>query len=115
MKPGKTVLLVMSYLLLVTITGCGYTTRSAIANKFKTIYITPFVNKIDVTRDADVGTKYKVYRPLLETDITRAVSDKFLFDGNLRPAKKESADLILKGELVEFVLILETAQLVLST
>ncbi len=84
------------------IAGCGYTTRSAIATKYRTIYITPFVNKIDITREADVGSKYRIYRPQLETDITNAVVNKFLFDGNLKPVKSESADVTLKGELIEF-------------
>jgi outer membrane lipopolysaccharide assembly protein LptE/RlpB len=82
--------------------GCGYTTRSMISNKFKTIYVTPFVNKIDIAQEAYTANKYKIYRPTLETDITKSVTDKFIFDGNLRPTKEESADLILKGELIEF-------------
>ncbi len=82
--------------------GCGYTTRSMISNKFHTIYITPFVNKIDITKETDTGYKYRIYRPMLETDITKKVTNKYLFDGNLRPVKTETADLILKGELVEF-------------
>ena len=98
----KSILLVTSYSLLVTIIGCGYTTRSMISDKFKTIYIVPFVNKIDITKETDAGYKYRIYRPMLETDITKKVTNKYLFDGNLRPVKTESADLILKGELVEF-------------
>jgi len=101
-KQGKIILLVTSCLLLSTFAGCGYTTRSMITNKFKTIYITPFVNKVDVTQETYVANKYRVYRPGLETDITRAVSDRYLFDGNLKPVKDESADLVLKGELLDF-------------
>ena len=82
--------------------GCGYTSRSLITNKFQTIYIPQFVNKIDITNENEAATKYKVYKPLLDSDITRAVIDKFLFDGNLKPVKEESADLTLKGELMEF-------------
>ncbi|MFH0826598.1 MAG: LPS assembly lipoprotein LptE [Candidatus Omnitrophota bacterium] len=82
--------------------GCGYTTRSMIADKYRTIYITPFENKIDVTQEAYAANKYRIYRPTLETDITRSVNNKFLTDGNLKPIQEESADLILKGELVEF-------------
>lgn len=95
-------LLVAGYCLLTAIAGCGYTTRSMISNKYRTIYITPFVNKIDITKEADVGRKYKIYRPRLETDITTAVTNKYLFDGNLKPTKKENADLVLKGEVVEY-------------
>lgn len=49
-----------------------------------------------------MADKYKIYRPMLEQEITKAVISKFIFDGNLRPAEKESADLLLKGELMEF-------------
>lgn len=84
------------------IAGCGYTTRSMITAKYKTIYITPFMNKIDITQETEVARKYRLYRPFLETDITKEVVNKFLFDGNLKPIKSESADLVLKGELIEF-------------
>ncbi len=88
--------------LLFTLTGCGYTTRSMISDKFRTIYVTPFVNKVDITQETDVANKYRIYRPMLETEITKSVINKFLFDGNLKPIKEESADLVLKGELVGF-------------
>jgi len=87
---------------LLTIAGCGYTTRSMLSGKYSTIYITPFLNKVDVTQEAYSNNKYRIYRPMLETDITKKVIDKYLFDGNLRPIKEESADMILKGELVEY-------------
>jgi len=98
----KLFLLVTSYSLLVTITGCGYTTRSMISNKYRTIYVTPFVNKVDITNEAYTANKYRIYRPTLETDITKTVTNKFLFDGNLKPMREETADLVLKGELIEF-------------
>ena len=67
--------------------GCGYTTRSMISDKFKTIYVAPFINKIDITKETDTAHRYKIYRPTLETDITKSVIDRFLFDGNLRPIR----------------------------
>lgn len=88
--------------LLLPFFGCGYTTRSVISSEYKTISITPFENKIDITRDTDTENKYKITRPMMESTVTRAVSNKYLFDGNLRPVKLASADLVLKGELVEF-------------
>ncbi len=102
MNKRKTFLLVAGYLLISALAGCGYTTRSMISDKFKTIYIVPFVNKIDITNEVYTGREYKIYRPMLETDITRKVTNKFLFDGNLKPTREESADLILKGELIDF-------------
>ena len=82
--------------------GCGYTTRSMISDKYKTIYITPFVNKTDITSEFNTGSQYHIYRPHLETDVTTVVVNKFLFDGNLKPVKMEDADMVLKGELVDF-------------
>lgn len=105
MKTNKYCLLIIALKLLtcsLLLTGCGYTTRSMIAEKFKSIYVQPFVNKIDISREADSANKYKTNKPMLETDITNSVVNRFLWDGNLRPVAKEAADLILKGELVEF-------------
>lgn len=87
---------------LITIVGCGYTTRSLVSLKFRTIHIAPFSNKIDITREIDTGSQYKLYRPMLETEVTKLVTNKFLFDGNLRPVNSESADVVLKGEVIEF-------------
>lgn len=82
--------------------GCGYTTRSLIADKYSTIYITPFKNKIDISGET-ITHNYRLYRPLLETDITSAVVQKFLIDGNLKPVRqRENADLVLEGELTDF-------------
>lgn len=94
--------LVTGFFLLVAAGGCGYTTRSMISDKFQTIYITPFTNKINITQESSVANKYKVYRPSLETDVTKAVTNKFLFDGNLKPTREELADLVLEGELIDF-------------
>ena len=84
------------------LSACGYTTRSSISNKYRTIYIAPFINKIDITKEMNAENKYKIYRPSLETDVTVAVTNKFLFDGNLKPVREETADLTLKGEVVDF-------------
>ena len=82
--------------------GCGYTTRSGIASKYQTIYVTPFVNKIDITQEGDAAAKYKLYRPQIETDVTKRVTDRFLFDGNLKPVPEGNADVVLKGEVTAF-------------
>ncbi len=92
----------MSLLLATALTGCGYTTRSMLSGKFSTIYIAPFLNKVDVTQETYTANKYRIYRPMLETDITKKVINRYLFDGNLKPAKEIQADLVLKGELVEY-------------
>jgi len=98
----KLIVLFAFTLYLFAFAGCGYTTRSMISSNYRTLYIPIFENKIDITQEAYAANKYRVYRPALETDITRVVTNKFFTDGNLKPVKEESADLILKGELLEF-------------
>lgn len=83
-------------------TGCGYTSRAFISNSYKTIYVSPFANKIDITQESDASSRYRLYRPLLETDITGATIERFVLDGNLRISRQEDADLILRGALMEY-------------
>ncbi len=90
------------FLLTTALTGCGYSTRSMLSGKYRTIYITPFLNKVDITQEAYSANKYRIYRPMLETDITKKVINRYLFDGNLKPVKEDQADLVLKGELIEY-------------
>ncbi|MDE1921099.1 MAG: hypothetical protein KGJ09_07600 [Candidatus Omnitrophica bacterium] len=82
-------------LLLVTAAGCGYTTGSLLPGKYKKITILPFRNKIS-NFNVDSST---IYVPGLETQVTTAIIDRFLFDGNLRVVKPQEADLILSGAL----------------
>ncbi|MFA6357788.1 MAG: LPS assembly lipoprotein LptE [Candidatus Omnitrophota bacterium] len=103
MKNKVLVFLAMVFCLsAVVLSGCGYTTRSMLYGKYSTIYIAPFLNKVDVTQESYSANKYRIYRPLLETDITKKVINRYLFDGNLKPAKEAQADLVLKGELIEY-------------
>jgi len=90
------------FLLTCVLTGCGYSTRSMLSGKYRTIYITPFLNKVDITQEVYSANKYRLYRPMLETDITKRVINRYLFDGNLKPVKEDQADLVLKGELIEY-------------
>jgi len=90
------------YLLTTVLSGCGYTTRSMLSGKYSRIYIAPFLNKVDITQESYSASKYRIYRPMLETNITKRVINRYLFDGNLKPVKEEKADLVLKGELVEY-------------
>ena len=102
LRKNRLLSLAVAVAVLSSASGCGYTTRSMISSKYRTVYIPPFESSIDITREVDVGNKYQIYRPGLETDITKTLTNKFLFDGNVRPTDMERADLELKGELVEF-------------
>ena len=82
----------------VLFSGCGYTTKSTLPKSIKTIHIDRLKNSIDFT----TGTNRNVYLPLLEVDVRNAIVDRFLFDGNLKIAEPQMADLVLKGELTQY-------------
>lgn len=84
------------------VSGCGYTTSSLVSKDFKSICVSNFKNNIQVTAEQDENRMYRGYRPGMETDITKAVRDAFLFDGNLKLAPAESADLVLTSELTDY-------------
>lgn len=83
---------------LMLLAGCGYTTKSALPPNLRTVHVAPFENKIIYTTDRIRN----VYFPLLEVKIRDAVIDRFLFDGNLRIAEPDTANLLLKGELIRY-------------
>lgn len=91
------------YFLLLTLLGCGYSTRSAANSSTKTIYIEPFKNDINYTSEFGEARNIRSYFPLLESKITQAVVDRFLFDGNMKVVKEDMADLILRGSLIDYV------------
>ena len=78
--------------------SCGYTTRSTLPSHIKTIYIEPFKNKIDYTKE----NKRNVYFPLLEVEVRKSIIDRFLFNGYLKITTPETADLVLRGELASY-------------
>lgn len=88
-------------LVLCVFSGCGYTTRAYIG-PYKTIYIAPFKNNIDIASARSELSNFVNYFPLLENDITSAVVDRFIFDGNLKVVKEEEADVIIRGELTVY-------------
>lgn len=96
------------YLLLIVIVatlslfGCGYTTGSLLPDHLKTIHVEDFQNKIDISDEPSDKRGYRIYRAGVEADITEAVIDQFIFDGHLRIVDRDDADLILKGELIDY-------------
>jgi hypothetical protein len=87
---------------LLAITGCGYTSHSLLPEHYKTIYVENFKNSINISAEQSDQRMYRGYTPGMEIDVTRAVRDGFLVDGNLKVAKGPDADLIMNGELIDF-------------
>jgi outer membrane lipopolysaccharide assembly protein LptE/RlpB len=104
MMARRNLLLVIGVAFLATLAaGCGYTTRSAVNLAFKTIYVEQFKNKIDYSSEYSEARNLQTYFPLMETKISAAVVDRYLFDGNVKVVKEEQADAVLKGELLNYV------------
>ena len=82
--------------------GCGYTTSSLLPANFKSIYVDNFKNSIKVESDTDDLRAYRGYQPGMEIELTKAVSNRYVLDGNLKLATPANADIILKGELIDY-------------
>ncbi len=96
--------LIFFLLVVVLISGCGYTTGSLLPGHIETICVRPFRNKIELAEELTPEQyRFRTYRTNLETDITKEVIDKFINDGNLRVVEEENADLILNAELIDYL------------
>ena len=83
--------------------GCGYTTQAYVKETgYQTIYIEPFVNKINTTSEFSEGSRFQTYFPLLEQKITNAVVDQYILDGTLKVSGESYADVALKGEVINY-------------
>jgi hypothetical protein len=82
--------------LVLSVTGCGYTTGSLLPKNYRTIAIQPFKNKVSYISE----NARALYVPLLETNVRTAIIDRFLFDGNLHIAEGDKADLLMEGDLI---------------
>ena len=69
----------------VLVSGCGYTQKSLFSHKINTIYISIFENNTFVRG--------------IEFDIAKAVKDEIMSRTSLRIVQKDSADVIMTGEI----------------
>lgn len=94
----KKILYLFVFFLSFSTVSCGYSTTSMLPPRLKTVHVEVFENKIDFSTAKD----RQLYIPLIEVKLQKAISDRFLFDGNLRLADKNNADLILRGQLLNY-------------
>ena len=83
-------LLLVSITVLLSTTGCGYTTKSSLDPQYQTIAVNAFLNN---SKEYD-----------LQAPITNAVIRKFMADGRLRVVPEDQADLILEGVIRNYSL-----------
>ena len=93
---------IFSVLILTFIMGCGYTTGALLPSHLESIYVESFTNKIDISRESSSKYGYTLYKSGLESDITKSAVNEFIFDGNLTITTADEADLILRGELINY-------------
>ncbi len=83
-------ILALAALSALCLAGCGYTTKSSLDPKYRTIAVSPFY---DESREYD-----------LQAPLTNAVIRKFLHDGRLDVVTEKDADLILEGKILNYKL-----------
>lgn len=81
--------------LVLLISGCGYTHKVTLPNAAKTVFVPMFKNSIP-------PENILTYVAGLETDITQAVVDELVRDGNLKVVDSKNAELLLRGEIVGY-------------
>jgi len=75
---------------LLSVVGCGYTTKSSLDSRYQTIAVTAFQN---------YGKEYDLQAPL-----TTALIRKFVADGRLEVVDARHADLLLEGVILDYKL-----------
>lgn len=95
-------LFVLLFLTACAAAGCGYTTKSNLAENIKTIHVGPVKNAIDLSTEISNKERFRVYRPGVEVDITNAIINRFIFDGNLKVASLDKANAVVEAQLKDY-------------
>jgi hypothetical protein len=81
----------LTLLVTVSASACGYSTRGHLPADIKTVAVPVLGNRTT--------------RPFVETELTRALADAFATDGRLRLAPRDVADALLEGEVTGYELV----------
>ena len=84
------------------LSGCGYTTKSLLSENIKTVSVAPVKNAIDVAAEVSDKNPFRSYRPGVEVDMTNAIINRFVFDGNLKIAPADRADLLVEASVIDY-------------
>lgn len=84
------------------VAGCGYTTRGFIDPRYKTVYVRPAVNDIEITGETQENDKFRSIPPLLENYLTSSLLDRFNLDGILKVVEESKADLLVETTLKDY-------------
>ncbi|HOE69222.1 MAG TPA: LPS assembly lipoprotein LptE [Candidatus Omnitrophota bacterium] len=78
-----------------SLSGCGYTTKTVLPRGIKTIFVETVKNKIPIS-------DLRSYQQGMEMDITNAVIARLQVDGNLQVVSEGRADAILQMDLTAY-------------
>jgi len=90
------------FLFLLSLAGCGYTTRSLLPGNIKSVHVAPVQSTIDLSAEISDKDQFRVYRPGVEVDVTNAIINRFIFDGNLQVRESGSADAVVEAKLTDY-------------
>ena len=88
--------------MLLGLSGCGYTTQSLLPENIRRVHVPPVKNGIDLTAEISDKTPFRVYRPGLEVELTNAIINRYIFDGQLKVTPQDRADAELTATLVDY-------------
>jgi len=77
------------------LSGCGYTRNAHLPGDIKTVAVPTFKNEIPPKDQF-------AYHPGLEIELTNAIRDRFIFDGNLKIVDGSKADAVLEGSIISY-------------
>src|SRR3989338_1476938 len=95
-------LLPLTSLLLPALSGCGYTQKTLLPSHIRSVSVAPIKNAIDLSAEISDKDRFRVYRPGIEVDVTNAIINRFIFDGNLKIAKAQDSDAVVEAKLVDY-------------
>ncbi len=90
------------FVALLSLSGCGYTTKHLLPENIKSVTVPPIKNGIDLSAEISDKDRFRVYRPGIEVDLTNAIINHFIFDGNLKVVSMDKADAVLEATLVDY-------------
>ena len=82
--------------------GCGYTQKSLLPESIKAITVIPVKNAIDLSGEISDKNRLRVTRPGIEVDLTNAIINRFIFDGNLKVVLPEKANAAVEAKIIEY-------------
>ncbi len=98
----RRLLKIFSLVLITALSGCGYTTKSNLPENLKRIHVAPVKNGVDLSSEISDKTPFRVYRPGLEVELTNAIINRFIFDGQLKVTGPDKADAVVDATLVDY-------------